>query len=256
MHTHFYRGLKMFLCFIMIGQGCATNNSAPNGGALPAEQKSLATATPIPTRNADQELVLLDWDKYLTYDPSVEAPSLPINREIAAAEPKPASPAPLPQAAPTLPSVSAHEADIAAQPTPNAMEAVPPGVPPNAIVRIPGKLTPKNPSQETKTTEYLANQERLGEPNHAREDLNSRTPDVRSMPVGLEASPDLVDERGTYRVNIPQLNARSGPSMQADVVRTLDKGQIVKGTGREGIWIHTAENDYVSIIFLTKISSH
>ena len=263
MHIHFNRGAKILIIGILMIQGCATTTNASKSPVVDAstEQKNIAlTTAAAPAAKGDdgQAVVALDWDQYLIYDPAAPMTGEAANHEAIATEQKPMIP--------STQSAQAMEQKVSA---PNSAERpevapmsvaegeVPNGIPSTAIVRIPGKLSPQVPSQEAQTTDYLTGLEHLGEkPSNADLDISSRPPDVRSMPVGLEASPDLLDEKGTYRVKIPQLNARSGPSMQAAVVRTLDKGQIINGTGREGIWIHTAENDYVSIIFLTKVSSN
>ena len=243
MHFHMNRWPRIFICSVAIIQGCATTNNDASSSLNETKinqtsNVSIPETATSPEANFAQGPVILNWDQYLVYNPSSLQGTVD-NSLAATVEQQPAAPVGNQEPKQEIAPKSANN-DISGE------------VPSTAIVRVPGKTAT---SQETKAVDYLANQENLGDkPNKTDMEIGSRPPDVRSMPVGLEASPDMVDEQGTYQVSIPGLNARSGPSMQASVVRTLNKGQIIQGTSREGIWIHTAENDYVSINFLTKVT--
>ncbi|MBF0441747.1 MAG: SH3 domain-containing protein [Oligoflexales bacterium] len=76
-----------------------------------------------------------------------------------------------------------------------------------------------------------------------------RNPDIQSKPVDVSDSPDR-DKKIAYFVNVPLLNVRKGPSMKSEIIRMAKKGTIINGLSREGIWIRTETNEYVSILFL------
>ncbi len=57
---------------------------------------------------------------------------------------------------------------------------------------------------------------------------------------------------GRFWVDISHLNVRSGPGMEFNVVRVIKGGTEVSSLSRKGIWVQIAENEFVSIHFLSE----
>jgi hypothetical protein len=65
--------------------------------------------------------------------------------------------------------------------------------------------------------------------------------------------PDSVSLK--YKVDTHMLNVRQAPSMQAKVVGSLPKGQVVSAKGREGYWTQIGPGQYVAAKYLAPIPS-
>jgi uncharacterized protein YgiM (DUF1202 family) len=206
-------------------------NACVTGSSTPANSQNLAA--PVPGTTTATEDVALSWDEYISAAPQVqqsnETTARPLDTPETSSQPvTPETANPTPSTAPEAPPAQSPST----QPTTDVDQTMIQGSP-TVITAEPTPIAPREAVVDPQL---------------------KKKPDLISQPAQAEESPE-VDETGTYVVKVSFLNVRSGPSMQSPVVRTIAKGTKIFGTSREGIWIRTQENDYVSIHFLSRIAA-
>ena len=79
----------------------------------------------------------------------------------------------------------------------------------------------------------------------------STSEEVATTDAALPDTPADANSGRTYRVKVPLLNVRSGPSTEFPVNGVLKQGEKVTEYSREGAWIRIGDNQYVSLAFLS-----